>query len=184
MKKLCLGSKRPEFLEHTLAIASFYLAARRAIAAQDSIMLESWMPELQVRHEYEVQSVTGAWQKQVFKPDGFLRLKAGERLLPYFIEVDRGNASARTFSQKIDHYQSYRSSGLFQEMYGGDSFGVLVVTTGPKRLLHLKDITLERGGDFFLFTTMEELRVDGMLDSVWQGAQSPGKMKLLDLGGG
>ena len=53
---------------------------------QDKVILESWMPELQVRHEYEVQSVSGKWQKQVFKPDAFLRLQAGERLFPFFVE--------------------------------------------------------------------------------------------------
>ena len=61
-------------------------------------------------------------------------------------------------------------------MYGGDSYSVLVITTGPKRLLHLKDVTLERGGGFFAFTTQEELKADGLLAKVWQGWSPPAEL--------
>ena len=171
IRQLCRGTKRPEFLEHTLAIADFYLAAKRAVNATHTCEIETWLPELSARHEYDVQTTTGAgWKKQVFKPDGFLRLKSlgSGRLAPYFVEVDRGNASAKVFTQKVDHYQQYRRSGLFSEMYGDKDFVTLVVTTGSKRLEHLKGVVEESGCTFFWFTTQKQIETAGLLSAIWQ----------------
>ena len=171
VKQLCQGSKRPEFLEHTIAIVDFYLQVRRSLASQNAVTLETWMPELQARHEYDVQIPGSAsWKKQVFKPDGFLRLKAtgSGQLYPYFVEVDRGNASAKVFTQKVDHYRQYRRSGLFSEMYGDKDFVTLVVTTGLKRLEHLKSVVEENGCSFFWFTTQKQIEVEGLLATIWQ----------------
>ena len=170
IRQLCRGTKRPEFLEHTLAIADFYLAAKRAVQAMNTGEIETWLPELSARHEYDVQTNTGSgWKKQVFKPDGFLRLKSLEsgRLAPYFIEVDRGNASGKVFVQKVNHYRQYRQSGLFTEMYADADFVTLVVTTGPKRLEHLKAIVEECGCSFFWFTTQRQIQEAGLLAKIW-----------------
>lgn len=180
VKQLCQGSKRPEFLEHTIAIVDFYLQVRRSLASQSTVTLETWMPELQARHEYDVQIPGSAsWKKQVFKPDGFLRLKTASQQYAYFVEVDRGNASAKTFAQKVDHYRLYKQSGLFSEMYGDGSFSVLVVTTGEKRLAHLKDIVEELGCSYFTFTNQKALEGRGLLAPIWHTTGVPSPTQLI-----
>ena len=180
VRQLCQGSKRPEFLEHTIAIVDFYLQVRRSLAAQNVVTLETWMPELQARHEYDVQTPGSAsWKKQIFKPDGFLRLKTTSQPYAYFVEVDRGNASAKTFAQKVDHYRLYKQSGLFTEMYGDGSFSVLVVTTGEKRLTHLKDIVEELGCSYFTFTNQKALEGRGLLAPIWHATGVPSPTQLI-----
>ena len=167
VRQLCRGGRRPEFIEHTLEIVDFYLAVRAATEREPTCTIESWMPEMQVRHEYEVEASGGASRKQVFKPDAFLRLSAGGGLHAFFIEIDRGNASASVFEQKVPHYRQYRGSGLFEEMYGKGEFRVLVVTTGEKRQAHLCEQAGRQGGDFFWFTSQKELQSQGPLASIW-----------------
>jgi hypothetical protein len=169
VRKLCRGTKRPEFIEHTLAIASFYLAARRAVAAAENVTIESWLPELSVRHEYDLALPDGTWQQHIFKPDGFLRLKHEGNLIACFVEIDRGNASAATFRHKALHYRRYQQSGLYREMYGtSDPFQVLVVTTGEKRCLHLSEIVREVPEVAFLLTYQAIIEDQGLLGLAWQ----------------
>ena len=178
VKQLCLGTRRLEFLEHTLEIVDFYLAARNALVGEANPHLEAWMPELQVRHEYEVKLPSGKRQKQVFKPDGFLRFDHGGRLYSHFVEIDRGNASGKLFGQKVEHYQHYLSSGLFEEMYEDATFRILVVTTGERRLTHLRALVQERGGSVFWFTTRVLLTQEGLLAPIWQPADREGLFSL------
>jgi hypothetical protein len=175
IRQLCQGNKRPEFIEHALAVVDFYLAVKAALDGRPRrtdlppVALESWLPELSVRHEYAVQRPGEKARQQVFKPDGFLRLMSGGQPLAFFLEMDRGNASARTFLQKVAHYREYRNLGLFSQMYQQDAFATLVVTTGVRRLLHLLALVREEGGGgaFFHFTTQEQLQTEGALAPIW-----------------
>lgn len=167
VKQLCRGTKRIEFLEHTLEIVDFYLKVREGIGQTPGYSLESWMPEIQVRHEYELQLPGGGARRQVFKPDAFLRFGVKGELHSCFIEIDRGNASANVFGQKVPHYQQYKATGLFQEMYQSSDFTVLVVTTGEKRLAHLCELVQQQGCSYFWFTTRSQLQEIGPLASTW-----------------
>lgn len=131
-------SPTPRFLEHTLAIVEFYLALRRDVAAMPGLALEKWLPEILCRQEYEARRGSkGAWSKEVFRPDAFARLRAGERVWDVFLEIDLGHTSRPEWERKLASYSEVLQSGLFEETYRSEAFSLLVVTTGPQRAQRL-----------------------------------------------
>ena len=180
VKRLCrTGAESPQFVEHTLAIVDFYLALRRATENLPEIGLDLWLPELLCRHEYEVQETgkplpmgrRSGWRSQVFKPDAFVRLSTRGGYRSGFVEIDRGHTSSAKFSEKLSFHRRYAESGLFAQMYGKESgdFVTLVVTTGERRLGHLREIARKtREGGCFWFTTFAEVRSPGPLAPIWQ----------------
>jgi hypothetical protein len=140
------SSRTPTFIEHTLAIVDVRIAFAKAVKENPEFEMERWLGEPLCRHEYEIRSEGGAWKKEVFKPDAFIRLHrkdTGEHsneYLNYFVEVDLGHTSSRQFLEKAWMYQRYRESGLFKATYGCDEFSLLVVTIGKRRLQNLKSL--------------------------------------------
>jgi len=163
-------SKTPMFLEHTLAIVDLWITFREATEARAEAAIETWLPELLCRHEYEIRSSPGgAWKKTVFKPDAFVRLMCPDASYrTFFIEVDLGHTSSQQFKAKLQSYQQYRESGLFQERYGGEQFQTLVVTTGERRLKHLRALVEAEQDSLFWFSTFDLVEEAGMLGAIWQ----------------
>ena len=173
VRRGCRFSGTPTFLEHTLSIVEVRLAFRDACARHPEVDLELWVPEPLCRHEYEISLASGLApaRKEVFKPDGFLRLlrKTDGKYLSFFLEADLGHTSARQFAGKVAMHGRYLESGLFGEVYGTDSFQTLVVTTGPRRVQNLLSLCREMGSDLFRFTTFAQLEQEGPLAAIWQG---------------
>ncbi|MES2463312.1 MAG: replication-relaxation family protein [Armatimonadota bacterium] len=170
VRKICrTGTDSLQYVEHTLAIVDFYLALRRA-TAKAAVTIETWLPEMLCRHEYKVRDASGQWRAQVFKPDAFVRLAAAERLWSFFVEIDRGHTSSGKFAEKLAFHERYGESGLFREMYGADSgiFWTLVVTTGERRLEHLRAIVEKEKSDLFWMTTFAALETEGVLAPIWR----------------
>jgi len=175
----CREGLAPMFLEHTLAIVDFHLALRHAVSRPDGAEsepetrklelerrpkpeIERWLPERLCRHEYEVRPPGGgSWQKEAFKPDGFVRLsmpsKEGEppAYFHYFVEIDRGHVSSAKFLGKLRGHSRYLDTGLFQETFGGASFQTLVITTSPARLQNLAELVAREGSTLFWLTTFD-----------------------------
>jgi hypothetical protein len=64
------------------------------------------------------------------RPDGYGVYRHAGQLHGFFLEYDRGTASARDYRQKFDAYFAYRDSGRYARDYDGFPT-VLVVTNGP-----------------------------------------------------
>jgi len=162
--------KTPQFLEHTLAINETRLAFRDALADSPTWKLERWIPEIQCRHDYDIRGTGDAWQREVFKPDGFVRVQHrwAHQKQDYFFEVDRGHTSSSKFAQKLDTYTRYLESGLFEQMFGAQSFHTLVITTGPLRLKNLRALVEGKGSRLFCFTTFDELEEQGAFAPIWR----------------
>lgn len=136
-----------------------------------------WTAETLCRHEYSVRRGDG-WQKRVFKPDGLLRLINEASSQTFFVEVDLGTVSHKRFSEKVQSYCQYTGE-VFQETYGEESFSVLVVTTGERRLTRLASLVKD-GAPQLLFTTHEELKRSSVFDPVWTEPGSDERVPLLD----
>lgn len=171
------STRTPTFIEHTLEIVNVWLAFRKACAqpaAQSAeVKLERWLPEMLCRHEYQIRAKDGGrWQKEAFKPDAFVRLKANGHLHNFFIEVDLGHTSSNQFLKKLTTHQRYLESGLFQQIYGGAEFHTLVITTGPTRLRNLGALvdrmTPSHGTPLFWLTTFGDVRRNGILSALWR----------------
>ena len=163
-------ARKPQFLRHTLEIVEFYLRLRRAGRSCGEVELERWLPEILVRHDYDVRAPGGRWHREVFRPDAFFRLIRGERYWNYFVEIDLGNTSSGQWKSKLAHYRRYHESGLFRERFGCSSFTTLVVTSSDRREGHLRALVPDTRRDCVWFSTFERISDLGPLAPVWNDA--------------
>jgi len=175
-------SETPTYIEHTLAIVDLYIAFREAIAQHPDVELERWLPEILCRHEYDIRAnEQGAWHKEVFKPDAFVRLthRDNNTYFNYFIEVDLGHTSSQQFMGKLMTHQRYLESGLFNEIFECSNFKTLVVTTTIGRLKNLKSLVAAQNSDLFWLTTFDSVRQEGAIESIWQVPLAAGLVNLI-----
>ena len=182
VKRQTKRHKTPQFLEHTLAINETRLAFREALAVSPTWKLDRWIPEIQCRHDYDIRGTGDTWQREVFKPDGFVRVQNRQtrQKADYFFEIDRGHTSSSKFADKLDTYTRYLESGLFSQMFGQSAFRTLVITTGPLRLKNLRALVEGKGSRLFCFTTFDELEEQGALAPIWRFAFEKAPRSLME----
>ena len=177
------------YLEHTLRVVDFYLAARRATHDNEQVKIELWLPEIPCRHEYRIrQKGDTGWSTEVFKPDGFLRLQGRERH-DFFLEMDLGHTSSRQFVWKLDSYARYVESGMFAQRFGSETFTTLVVTTGERRLANLSKLIGKFAVSDFALTTLNAMNaqvtegsdssLSGFLGPIWFSPSETGPQSLI-----
>lgn len=173
-------TRTPSFIEHTLAIVDLWLAFRNACGTDVGISLERWLPEMLCRHEYQIREKgTDLWKKEAFKPDAFVRLLHAGQYHNYFIEVDLGHTSSQQFLGKLLTHQRYLESGLFREIYAGDTFKTLVITTSQRRLLNLRSLVIKQNSRLFRLTTFESIQYEGIFGPIWRVTEDDQKSPLL-----
>ena len=160
-------TQTPTFIEHTLAVVDVWMAFREAVSARTDISIEQWLAEMQCRHEWDIRKPDGRWQRESFKPDGFVRLETATGYFNFFVEADLGHTSSRQFEGKLLTHQRYLESGLFEQTYGCPVFRTLVITTGQRRLKNLREILERNDSELFWFTTFETLFEAGALEPIW-----------------
>lgn len=165
VRGLTRKSPTPVFREHALAVVDFSLALRRDVAASPDTELVEWVPELLCRQEYEIRPKGGGpWRKEVFRPDGYFRLRdrrTGD-VSDWFVEIDLGHTSSRDFAGKLASYRTFLESGIFRETFGAGSFRVLVVTPGERRAQNLREIAKRHPAVTVAVTTAEAVRTEGL----------------------
>lgn len=119
------------FMEHTAKLVELRLAFEKALRVAATEQW-SWHSEALCRHVYAVSG-----QRRVVKPDSFVRWTSGGETESWFVELDLGNASQAALKSKLESYALYLKDGAYHEVYGPESFGVLIVTTGQQRLKNL-----------------------------------------------
>jgi hypothetical protein len=156
------------FMEHHIASHDFRVALTRSCETH-GFTLEKWVEEKELRREelrdyVLLTSSSGAKQRVAVIPDGYFVLKTPQRIGRFSLEIDRGTVSVapklaeRGFTQKVRAYLEYQASGQYERRYGSRNLWVLIVTTGPRRLAHLKAAAEEVGGDHrFWFTTFDHI---------------------------
>lgn len=106
-------SGRPEFLDHTLAIAE---ARVRLVEAARSGSLELARVELEPDAWREFPGPFG--RPLSLRPDLFAVTAAGEYESHWFIEIDRGTESMPRITKKCARYQAHFQSGIEQAAHG------------------------------------------------------------------
>jgi len=119
------------FMEHTAKLVELRVTFEKALR-ETTTEHWSWRSESLCRHVY---SVSG--QRRVVKPDSFVRWESGGVTESWFVELDPGNSSQNAIGSKLASYGSYLDDDAYHEVYGPESFGVLIVTTGQLRLQNL-----------------------------------------------
>ncbi len=112
-------------------------------------------------------------------PDGYAEVRAPEKLLALFFEVDLGSEHSPAWQQKVRGYLSYAASGNFGRQFGQPQFRTLVVTNSESRLTSLRTATAALTRKVFRFTAIERIERDGFWTDIWQKPAGNERQTLL-----
>jgi len=105
------------------------------------------------------------------RPDGALVV---DRSQLFFIESDcsterLSSLFAYSVEAKLKAYETLYETGKYKDTFSGSfrGFRVIVVLTSAVRLQHLRALVEQRGFDFVLLTTIEELSTRGLLAPIF-----------------
>jgi len=88
----------------------------------------------------------------------------------------------KRWATKVRAYQEYVGTGRYQRRYQARALRVLTVTTGERRLMHLKAATEKAGGGpLFWFTTVQAASREAILTRlIWRVAGWQGEHPLIE----
>lgn len=162
------------FLKHLLAVNDVRIAFEFTARENPDHELLLWLPEQDAKNGYGWQSGS-----KVLAPDAYGRYRFGDRVISFFVELDRATMANTRWLEKVERYLQYSASGRYEERFGMKLFRVLVITTTPQRLLNLLAVAEERTDKIFWFTTLDEMKGNGILAPIWLRAGSPDTHQLL-----
>jgi hypothetical protein len=180
------------FLDHLLSTNDVRVAI--TVAAKDHAWgIETWVDDKRLKKAHMGQYVMlkgeqGKLQRATVVPDGYFILNTGEYVYHHFLEIDRrtvtGEATElgrRDWARKVRAYLAYYRSGQYEKRYHTKGLRILTVTTGERRLEHLKEITEKVGGKArFWFTTFEKISPATVLTaSIWNVASKAERSSLI-----
>lgn len=144
------------FMEHTLAIARLWASLTAALRDSD-ITIGKWISEAALRRQ-DVRVYDYADRRLPLRPDGYFELNyPDDTVWCLFVEIDMGTETNARVARKMRAYDWYRLRG-FEEHYGRQTFDVLVITSGARRMENLIRVTCNvNEGRLGLFTTLEML---------------------------
>jgi hypothetical protein len=154
--RLRLSEPSARFVDHTLAVADFFVRLAQHGRAGGYELLH-WESEPGCWRE-----VTTLGGRVVLRPDLFVVIALGEYELRWFIEVDRASEHLPAIRRKCRLYQTYYKSGQEQRRHGVFP-RVLWVAPDGRRAKHLR-ATIDtdrvlRSVDLFRTVTMEQALV-------------------------
>jgi len=121
------------FVDHTLAVADFFVEIAAAAGARRWELLE-WQSEPTCWRE--VVTLGG---RVVLRPDLFVVLGVGEYELRWFVEIDRGSEHGPAVRRKCRLHHSYYKSGQEQRQHRV-SPRVLWVVPDERRVVRLEEL--------------------------------------------
>lgn len=166
---------KTDFLAHYLKMSEFRLVA--TLAARERGGEIEWTPEWELRALEEKVEDAKTGKKHKFEPDGYFTFTDKEtgKKARFFVEVDMGTVTNKTYARKVRLYTRYRTSGAYEKRYKSRTLRVLTATTSPARLRNLKRATEEAGGrSLFHLTTFDLLTPEKIFDEPawWVAGQS------------
>ena len=163
------------FLQHTLALNDFLIAAANLAKSAPLYSLSSFIHERTLKQspfKIAVARYVGGQVKEetvTLIPDAFLDfrcvLESGtEAKIPVLLELDRGTIEQKNFRKKIRAYSEFIKQEGYKKVFTVTTVTVAFATThGQKRLAQIRDwtrkelaATYEKGwlSDLFLFTAL------------------------------
>lgn len=177
-------------IDHELAVNDFAIAAHRACWERHWDLFDWHDDDRLSRRPTALGNLL---------PDGFGVIAASPRLIPIFVEIDRGTetvhsdrGSATDWKSRVERYgaylaQRFATDPLLQTLgYAADELTpplVLIATTSRPRLDHMRAATHAAGGDArFWYTTNQALyrTPDAFWTPIWWSATSPHPLSLAD----
>jgi len=176
------------YIEHTLAINEFRIAAAQACASQ-GWAIERWITESELKspRNYDRVSIPSRRQKVSLIPDSYFSVFVPDRgTTHFFLELDRGQMEIKRFREKVEAYVTYYKSGQYSQRYQAKGFRVLTVVegVGEGRLRNLVQDTAKVSGigRRFWFAHLEAIKPDTIFTApIWWVAGSDQKEALIAL---
>lgn len=178
------------FLRHQLAINDLYVIVSTG-AAQLGWNVANWVDDRILRRSHTARlQVPGAppGDTTVVIPDAYFTIRTEDGQFHFLAEVDRSTMSVapsslttKSWERRILGYQALFDSPVIEELYGTSSIRVLTVTTGERRLLHLKKAIEDVGGmKRYWLATAASLTADTVfIKPVWHVASVSDTRALL-----
>ena len=169
-------------LSHDLKLNDFRFAVTRQANNLDGFQLVRWISEFEL-HQNQKHKIPG-------RPDGFFLLRRNSPThagrveeLAILVEVDNAtHPLGRFISHKVKPALKFVGSERYKQIFGIGSGAYFVITTGLKRLAHLKDKTEAAGGSgLFYFTTFDQAKKDVLTAPIWQMAGSNERLTIKDM---
>jgi len=153
----------PLFMRHLLAVNDVRIGFELAARSNPEHELLLWLDDQEARDKY-------AWgyTQKVLAPDAYGRYRFGDRVVSFFLELDRATMAANRWVDKVKRYQEYASSRRYEERFGMKLFRVVVVTTSPQRLANLLKAAEEQTQRAFWFATLADVREKGLRGQIWR----------------
>jgi hypothetical protein len=176
---------RSPFIEHTCTVNDVRIAITLGVT-DAGCTLQSWLREDELKASRTrvkgERSLTMAGATAII-PDAAFSLRRGPRQARFLLEVDRATESNVRWAQRVRNYMALLSHERVSQRLGSYP-RILVVTTGPARLEHLKTATEDAGGQAqFWFTFFSRVQPDTVLTKpIWRVAGRQGDHVLVSKG--
>src|SRR5262249_6424854 len=100
-------------------------------------------------------------------PDAYVEVEIPFGVRGWFVEVDRGTESRRTWRGKAERYLRYATSGAFTSATRLTQFGVLVIAPSERRVHSLRPIVAAVTAKLFWFAAFDVLTPEAFWSSSW-----------------
>ncbi len=185
------------FVEHTLKTNDIRISFEQA-AEKHGFIVQNWLDDRALkRHQaedsIEITDSKGRKQKAAAIADGHFEVLTNKRGYHFSLETDlrtitakssEGAKNERDWSRRIKVILEYYHSGKYEKRYNTTSMRWLTVTTGEKRLEHLKHVTEQNSGRvrfwFATFDRIQQADVDILYSPIWNVAGREGLYPLID----
>lgn len=156
------------FVAHQLAINEIYCRLKFRPIPVPEARFEKWMSF------YEpLETATR------LIPDGYIEVRAPQKTLAAFLEMDMGNEGLSVWKKKVEMYLQYAVSGSFEKRFGQPRFGALVIANTERRMRSLQAATLALTDKIFWFSTFDSIARTGCWSPIWLRARPGERQSLL-----
>lgn len=159
-----MNEARLPYLEHLVKINQVYIYLLRKARSTGAEVL-GFRTENHVRKDFTYQG-----KRTTFNPDAYGQYWKGNEGIHFFLELDNGTMTPKTFEKKHGRYAAYYASGEYLKEY--ETFPlILTVTTTEERANQLRKVILARDKTDlqWLFTTEDQVRRDPLVG--WLGKE-------------
>jgi hypothetical protein len=148
------------FSEHALRINDFRACLELAAKESKETLMISWRQDKELKMVTSI-SGAGATKSVPVIPDAYFAIKHNVRHYHYFLEIDRGTADLKRIGLKCRAYQNLWNEKKAQNKFKIQTFRVLYVTAGHRRLNNMLDMlkktkTLVHKSDLIMMTHFGE----------------------------
>lgn len=169
---------RYSLIEHDLKVNDFRIAIRDACRFKEGIELRSWIPESEFSSQpdrIKFETSSGKMATRSLRPDGYFMIDRKPRFgrtksFAFLLEIDMGTEDNPRFArEKIRPGAAYLKSDKYAGRFGTRHGRFLVITTGQRRMLNMKEQAERHGGKgLFYFSTFTAMRTKSVIsEPVW-----------------